>query len=716
MEEHNFELIWSKTILHVNSDLLRSFSSEIFSSMCYDNLNRIKMIDLTFLQKFINVPLSLCERIFDIVKKNDDFLEEDEFCDLMCTLYYDNFDAKIIFFFRIFDFDNALVINKRDVIYIIRHIDPLALPLIDSLFKNKNTLSYEEYIHSINSCCDIVLFLFNYISNQKIFCENILHCLSIVNSQKNNNVEDGSKSPIKRRRGNTSYASANKNFSGLSNSFISTMKKNDEVAYTKRNKSKAMTSFLLNRKSDAFFLSRTKITSLKASSMIIELLNMKNNNNVNEDESTSSNENNEDDFRDLNVFENDIANSIKNFKITLTPSNNSLSSLNLSHKKLTPLSSTINVSSSLSKTGITFSNQIENVEEYNVITRTGEQFKLSLYGSNFLFIFRTTKEKNYFFKLISIKGSFISVENNIDIIIESCSSSLVGEDIYRKKDYFIFSNTDDVCDFLMRIGYRDVHMDYTFLEEINHGKFGIVLHAKHHNKDYAIKIIEKSPSMRKQNRYEIWISEYLMKHKHPNIIDIVDVYEDSAFIYIVMKYILHGEIQKNEENLLLPEQKIDFISQIIDAVSFLHLHGIIHRDIKMNNILISNRSPLKIKLIDFGLSLTIFPSQTISECCGTMIYSAPEITLSKPYNNKVDIWSIGVIAYVMKYGELPVRIREGILDKKELAGQYDEISRKVEEIESGRDKLLVVIKGSIVRSMYHRLSILQIKEKIKNEF
>ena len=136
----------------------------------------------------------------------------------------------------------------------------------------------------------------------------------------------------------------------------------------------------------------------------------------------------------------------------------------------------------------------------------------------------------------------------------------------------------------------------------------------------------------------------------------------------------------------------------------------------MNNILISNRSPLKIKLIDFGLSLTIFPSQTISECCGTMIYSAPEITLSKPYNNKVDIWSIGVIAYVMKYGELPVRIREGILDKKELAGQYDEISRKVEEIESGRDKLLVVIKGSIVRSMYHRLSILQIKEKMKNEF
>lgn len=716
MEENNFELIWSKTVLHVNNDILRTFSSEIFSSMCYENLNRIKMIDLTFLQKFMNIPLSLCERIFDIVKKNDDFLEEDEFCDLIYTLYYDNFNTKIIFFFRIFDFDNTLLINKQDVIYIIRHINPLALPLIDSLFKNKNTLSYEEYINSINSCCDIVLFLFYYISNQKIFCENILHFLSIVNSQKINNFEDGSKSPIKRRRGHTSYASVNKNFSGLSNSFISTMKTNDDVAYTKRNKSKAMTSLLLNRKSDAFFLSRTKITSLKASSMLIELLNIKDKNNVNEDDSTSSNENDDDDLRDLNVFENDITNSIKNFKITLTPNNNSISSLNLSHKKLTQLSSTINICSSLIKTGITLSNQIENVEEYNVITRTGEQFRLSLYSSNFLFVFRTIKEKNYYFKLISLKGSFISVENNIDIIIESCSSSLAGEDIYRKKDYFIFANTEDVCDFLMRIGYRDIHMDYTFMEEINHGQFGVVLHAKHHNKDYAIKIIEKTASMRKQNRYEIWISEYLMKHKHPNIIDIVDVYEDSTFIYIVMKYIQNGEIKKNEGNLSLPEQKIDFINQIIDAVSFLHLHGIIHRDIKMNNILISNRSPLQIKLIDFGLSLTIFPSQTISECCGTMIYSAPEITLSKQYNNKVDIWSIGVIAYVMKYGELPVKIREGLLDKKELAGKYDEISRKVEEIESERDKLLVVIKGSIVRSMYHRLSILQIKEKMKNEF
>ena len=218
--------------------------------------------------------------------------------------------------------------------------------------------------------------------------------------------------------------------------------------------------------------------------------------------------------------------------------------------------------------------------------------------------------------------------------------------------------------------------------------------------------------MRKQNIYEVWSSEYLMKHKHKNVIDIVDVYEDSSFIFIVMGYVRHGEIDKNEDIFRNKEQKNEFINQILDAVSFLHSNGITHRDIKMNNILLSSRSPLQIQLIDFGLSITISLSQTISECCGTIIYSAPEITLSKPYNNKVDIWSIGVISYMLKYGELPVKISEGMIDKKDLAVKYDEISRKVEEIEKGKDLLLVVIKGSIVRSMYHRLSIEEIKENV----
>ena len=76
--------------------------------------------------------------------------------------------------------------------------------------------------------------------------------------------------------------------------------------------------------------------------------------------------------------------------------------------------------------------------------------------------------------------------------------------------------------------------------------------------------------MRKQNIYEVWSSEYLMKHKHKNVIDIVDVYEDSSFIFIVMGYVRHGEIDKNEDIFRNKEQKNEFINQILEACSF---HG-----------------------------------------------------------------------------------------------------------------------------------------------
>lgn len=97
------------------------------------------------------------------------------------------------------------------------------------------------------------------------------------------------------------------------------------------------------------------------------------------------------------------------------------------------------------------------------------------------------------------------------------------------------------------------------------------------------------------------------------------------------------------------------IRQILGAISYCHLRGVVHRDLKPENVLISSVLPdgkLTIKIIDFGAALFVSPDETISETLGTPYYIAPEVLLGD-YNEKCDIWSIGVILYILLSGTPP---------------------------------------------------------------
>lgn len=101
------------------------------------------------------------------------------------------------------------------------------------------------------------------------------------------------------------------------------------------------------------------------------------------------------------------------------------------------------------------------------------------------------------------------------------------------------------------------------------------------------------------------------------------------------------------------------IKQLLEVVSYLHEVGIMHRDIKPENILLDDNSDIPlIKLADFGLSKLATPKDIQKLACGTLGYVAPEVLTQKGYNNKVDIWSVGIVTFLMLAGRLPFDHKE----------------------------------------------------------
>lgn len=157
-----------------------------------------------------------------------------------------------------------------------------------------------------------------------------------------------------------------------------------------------------------------------------------------------------------------------------------------------------------------------------------------------------------------------------------------------------------------------------------------------------------------QQRREI---EVLKMCQHPNIIKLLDIFENSDNYFIVFEYMegkdLFDYIQKR--NFLLPETRVKhLVCQLITATRYIHDFGIVHRDLKLENIMMSDvTNNAKPKLVDFGLARIISPNETANEPFGTLGYVAPEVLKKKPYSFSCDVWSIGCIMHALLTGSLP---------------------------------------------------------------
>lgn len=194
---------------------------------------------------------------------------------------------------------------------------------------------------------------------------------------------------------------------------------------------------------------------------------------------------------------------------------------------------------------------------------------------------------------------------------------------------------------------------YKIIETLGSGAFGIVYKCIELStgKTFAVK---KLPINHSKNRYNNIVKEInlLENLNHPNIVKYYNYFEEDEFIYIIMEYLEGGTlrqfISENSENISEDTARI-IIKQILQALSYLHYTcDICHRDIKPENVMLCQKNDINcIKLLDFGLSSDSFESQSYLDNCGTLIYMAPEQIKNNNYSKGVDIWSVGIILYMM---------------------------------------------------------------------
>jgi len=229
--------------------------------------------------------------------------------------------------------------------------------------------------------------------------------------------------------------------------------------------------------------------------------------------------------------------------------------------------------------------------------------------------------------------------------------STAGREINSLKDFKI-THSDFISE---KSG--SIVKEYSFSGVIGKGAYGEVRRAIHKKTNVlrAVKVIFKDGSDKEDQERLINEVKILRDLDHPNIMKIIEFYQDAESFYIVSEFYNGGELFDKISAMrnFTEKQAAITIKQILSAVNYCHQNNIVHRDLKPENILYeSKKDDAPLKIIDFGTSKTYSPNTKMNQKFGTPYYIAPEV-LKRKYTEKCDIWSCGVILYILLCGYPP---------------------------------------------------------------
>lgn len=194
-------------------------------------------------------------------------------------------------------------------------------------------------------------------------------------------------------------------------------------------------------------------------------------------------------------------------------------------------------------------------------------------------------------------------------------------------------------------------------EELGRGKFGIVYKCteKSSGRKFAAKFVT---TVRKEDREDVEREVDIMKSlQHRRLLQLYDAFDDGKKqMVMILELIEGGELFERvicDDFILTERAVVCFMRQICEGVDYMHNQNILHLDMKPENILCVTRTGNQIKLIDFGLARRYNPKEKLQVLFGTPEFVAPEVVNFDKVSSKTDMWSIGVIAYVLLSGLSP---------------------------------------------------------------